>query len=117
VKLLGRWLDGGERRSGGAASARGTASMRGGGRASGAESGGCGLGAGERPRARRLNRGGSTPGRAGPEPLTARSGAGAWPDSDLDPSLARGEDGPGRWGPCVSERKGRRREKLVRGER
>jgi hypothetical protein len=35
-----------------------------------------------------------------------RWSSGAWPDSDLGPSLARGEDSPEMWGPPVSERKG-----------
>jgi hypothetical protein len=50
-------------------------------------------------------------------PRGAERWSGAWPDSDLGPSLARGEDGPDRWGPPISERKGRRREELARGER
>jgi hypothetical protein len=42
-------------------------------------------------------------------------GAGCRPDSNLSPSLARGEDDPNRWGSPVSERMGKGRGSRPRG--
>jgi hypothetical protein len=42
-------------------------------------------------------------------------GAVCRPDSNLSPSLARGEEDPDRWGPPVSERRGNGRGSRPRG--